>query len=224
MPTRTFTTNDLRERITLSSATLSKALSSLESEQQIQRKTSHRPYEHERAPKYAPDFITTFMQAHDLWPSGNMQFSLRNLSLLANRALCGMSAEATGLVDTLTVLSRRYSGISLPVPRLRAIDTFLLAVLRGNGDHRAADIVAKVCEEAISGSLVLIADRGFEVSYCEERELLSVKNSDLLDGAVHFVTTRLVVVAKRANIPVRQVNVADLYRKAAMEMMSKGFT
>jgi len=138
LPEAEFSTADLRERIHLRSATLSKALRALERHGVIERVPSPRPYRYRRKAQSRPDFTEVFMAAHGLYPSSPASLSLGHLPLLANRALCGLPVEGWALAEVTTDLTARYSGKALPALPLPALIPLLLAILNSGGDTRSA--------------------------------------------------------------------------------------
>jgi len=138
LPEAEFSTADIRERINLRSATLSKALRALEHHWVIERLPSPRPYRYRRLAQARRNFVSVFMEAHRLCPSSPANLSLGHLPLLANRAMCGLTIEATDLAMVTTDSIARYSGKALPVPPLPALIPMLLAILNSSGDTRSA--------------------------------------------------------------------------------------
>lgn len=152
LPDDTFTTNELRHLTNLSSGTVSKCLRKLENESIIHRITStSQPCTWRRFPPIRPDFTKVFMEIHGLFdPKASIH--LRHLTLLANRTLCGLSIEGEKFPSLVTDLTSRYTRLSLPIPPPRALDPFLLAVLKGAGDYRA---VTRELEKALREAKVI---------------------------------------------------------------------
>lgn len=136
LPSKVFSTNDLRDRIQVSNSVMSKALKKLEVEGIVERVASSRPYRYRRLSKPCSDFTEVFMESHGMNVLSSA-ISVRSLSLLANRALCGMTLEGINIPSLVTDLTSHYARISLPTPPRLAIEPFLLAVLKGGGDYRA---------------------------------------------------------------------------------------
>jgi DNA-binding MarR family transcriptional regulator len=136
LPDDTFTTNQLHHQTLLSKGTMSKALRKLENEGVITRVSASRPCTWRRRLQILPDFTKVFMEVHGLIdpissvPQGQ-------IAILANRTLCGMPVEGVDIPSIVTNLTSRYARISLPIPPHRALEPFLLAVLKGAGDYRA---------------------------------------------------------------------------------------
>lgn len=136
IPDDTFTSSKLELLANVKSGTVLKALQKLENESVIERVQSTRPHKWRRCPNIRPDFTKIFMEVHGLIdPISSV--SLGQIVLLANRALCGMPINGVSLPSLVTDLTSRYARISLSIPPHRALEPFLLAVLKGAGDYRA---------------------------------------------------------------------------------------
>lgn len=148
LPDDTFTTNELRHLTNLSIGTVLKALRKLENEGVIQRVQSTRPLKWRRCTNIRPDFTKIFMEVHGLIdPISSV--SQGQIAILANRALCGMPIDGIPISSLVNDLTSRYTRISLPTPPPRALEPFLLAVLKGAGDYRAVTReLEKVLREA----------------------------------------------------------------------------
>lgn len=148
LTTDVFSTNDLRNLCKMNKNAMSKALKQLEFEGIVERVSSSRPNKYRHLSKSAPDFIQVFMRIHEI-NALDCAISLRNLPLLANRVLCGKSIDAMDLTNAVTGMISRYSRVSLPLPPIRALEPFLLAVLKEAGDYRAVTReLEKVLREA----------------------------------------------------------------------------
>lgn len=162
LPDDTFTTNELWHQTGLSIETMSKALRKLENEGVITRVSSTRPIKWRRCPQIRLDFTKVFMEIHGLIDPPS-SIPLRHLPILANRALCGKSIDGMELMKAVTDMASRYSRISLPLPPTRALEPFLLAVLKGAGDYRAVTReLEKVLREAkaIRGAFDRLSSKG----------------------------------------------------------------
>lgn len=148
LPEDTFTTNELRHLTNLSIGTMSKALLKLGDEGFIEQIPSTRPHKWRRGPNIRPDFTKIFIEVHGLIdPISSV--SQGQIAILANRALCGMPINEVNIPSIVTDLTSRYARISLPTPPPRALEPFLLAVLKGAGDYRAVKReLEKVLREA----------------------------------------------------------------------------
>lgn len=157
-----FNTHELRNLANLTAGNFSRTLRKLECEGLIERVSFTRPYQFRRCPQIRPDFTKVFMEVHGLIDPPS-SIPLRHLPILANRALCGKSIDGMELMKAVTDMASRYSRISLPLPPTRALEPFLLAVLKGAGDYRAVTReLEKVLREAkaIRGAFDRLSSKG----------------------------------------------------------------